>query len=160
MKVMVLEGTPKEINDIRSLGFFDSLQVTVVANPVGEVSTEPPTVEEEPVVAPIGELTEEAVKEFFYRNGGMTPTQQMVIKAVYTDGQNGINSREIAKIIDQSRDEVKASMRTIGKRKKHTNGWPKDVKVLPGVWDGVKNTYMLNPLIREMLDNGEVDFTI
>lgn len=148
MKILMFEGTPQEMKELKGLGIFTFNESNQVSNrePFSEAGEELSN----------KELTEGAVISMLTRNGGMTHAQTTVVKAIYEHGLEGITSVEISKQTKLAQSRVKATMRTIGKRVAHTKDWPQGIRAFEQVWTGIQNIYRLHPIMRKVIDSGAV----
>jgi hypothetical protein len=149
MKIMMFEGTPQELKEIKHFGFFDSSQHNDLPSNGENSGVKEVNNSQE-------ELTREAVISALVRHGGLTPNQKAIVKAIYEYGKEGVASTEIAKITGFIPSTIKATMRTIGKRVAHTKNWPDGVKAFDQFWTGSQNIYKLHPIMREIFDAGAI----
>jgi hypothetical protein len=149
MKIMMFEGTPQELKEIKHFGFFDSNPHTDLPQKGEDIGVKTVNSSEE-------ELTKEAVISALVRHGGLTSNQKAIVKAIYEHGKEGIASSEISKITGFIPSTIKATMRTIGKRVAHTKNWPDGVKAFDQYWTGSQNIYKLHSIMREVFDVGAI----
>ena len=102
-----------------------------------------------------GVLTEAAATVFLTRRP-FVEIQAQIIEQVRAAGDTGITSSELATALACEPGSIKSSMRGLGKRAAHTDGWPNRLGVFDRMWEGTENRYRLHPAMRAVLDSGQV----
>jgi hypothetical protein len=143
MKLMLVEGTPQEMSEMKRLGFFDFEKAATSKS----FSDEP--------VAP-DELTEDVIVDGFNRGNQLNKEYKSLISAIHKGGSKGVRTSELVNVTGLSHDYVKSAMRNFAKRFKNTPGWPKGKSVFEQTWTGLENIYRMRPEMRAVIDKGSV----